>query len=438
MDAITLPANVGQILDVLDSLGYDSYIVGGCVRDSIMGKEPKDWDITTSATPEQVKAAFNKTIDTGIKHGTVTVMLDGVGYEVTTFRTDGKYTDCRRPDCVTFTASIEEDLARRDFTMNAIAYHPTKGFIDPWGGRGHIESQSIYAVGKSHDRFTEDPLRMLRAVRFVSRLGFEFYGYSALCRLSKTIVLVSQERIRDELVKILTGSHVAYAMKLLLDSGLLESIMPELCWCVGFNQNNPNHYLDVYEHTIKVLEDVPPEANVRLAALLHDVAKPLTYTVDERGLGHFYGHHMKGMDMAENILKRLKFDNHTVATVSMLVKEHMSWYEHLRGGSIKKLINRVGIENLTALFQLQRADMRASLKPDTEKVDLLEAEVNRVIREKQPLSVKDLVINGDDLIALGMKPGREIGQILNFMLERVLEHPESNTRDELFSMIRVQ
>lgn len=435
MDTIKIPSAVQHILDTLEGCGYDAYVVGGCVRDSLMGKEPKDWDVTTSATPEQTKACFDKTIDTGIKHGTITVMLDGVGYEVTTFRTDGKYTDCRRPDCVTFTASIEEDLARRDFTMNAIAYHPTKGFIDPWGGRDHIKSMSIYAVGKSYDRFTEDPLRMLRAVRFVSRLGFEFYGYSALCKLSGTIVLVSQERIRDELVKILTGKHVVYAMKLLLDSGLLKHIIPEMCWCVGFNQNNPNHYLDVYEHTIKVLDNVPPEANVRLAALLHDIAKPLTYTVDEQGVGHFYGHHMKGMDVAENILKRLKFDNHTISTVSMLVREHMSRYEHLRGGSTKKLIRRVGEENLATLFQLQRADMRASLKPDTEKVDLLEAEVNKIINEKQPLSVKDLAIGGDDLIALGMKPGREMGQTLNWLLEQVLEDATLNTRETLLQMV---
>lgn len=435
---IKLPGYIKNIINILNIYQYEAYVVGGAVRDSLLGKEPKDYDIVTSAKPDKVIDIFEKlnyqVIPTGLKHGTVTVLDECNPIEITTFRVDGKYSDNRRPDSVTFVETLEEDLSRRDITINAMAYHPDLGIIDYFGGESFLEQKCIKTVGNASERFKEDALRMMRVIRSACQLDFEIerYTFEGIQINAELIKNVSNERIRDELIKILLSDCPSRGIELLQESGLLQYILSELNYCVGFDQNNPHHNKDVFKHTLKVLENVPKNINVRLAALLHDIGKPTTFSVGEDGVGHFYSHHMKGYDLVQDILKRLKFDNKTVENVSVLVKEHMSRYPHIRKSSIKKLINRIGENNIDDLINLQIADIIGSIPPyDFKNVIDLKEEIYRVLNEKEPLSIKDLDINGYDLINIGMKPGKQMGEILNKLLEMVLENPDLNTKDIL-------
>lgn len=433
-----IDAGANKIINILQSHGYKAYIVGGCVRDSLLGKEPKDWDICTNALPEQVEQIFTKTIPTGIKHGTITVLFDEVGYEITTFRKDGNYSDSRRPDNVDFTIELYEDLSRRDFTINAMAYNREEGLIDYFNSQEDLINKEIRTVGNPDNRFNEDALRMLRAVRFASVYNFyiNINTGGAICKNRNKIKYISQERIREELNKILLSDQPSYGITLLQATGLLNYILPELVETIDFDQHNPNHDKDIYEHTLSVLNNTPKDLVVRWAALLHDIGKPMTFTVDDEGIGHFYKHHIESGILAEKILKRLKFDNETIAKVCVLVKEHMSRYNFLRTSNIKKFINRVRIENLDNLFELQIADIKGSKPPHnfSEVLDLKE-KVEKIINEKQPLTVKDLDINGYDLIKIGIKPGKHMGEILNSLLEQVLENPDLNKKEKLLAMI---
>ncbi len=435
---IKLPSYIRNIINILNIYQYEAYVVGGAVRDTLLGKEPKDYDIVTSAKPDKVIDIFEKlnyqVIPTGLKHGTVTVLIDNNPVEITTFRVDGKYSDNRRPDSVTFVKTLEEDLNRRDITINAMAYHPDLGIIDYFGGESFLRQKCIKTVGNASERFKEDALRMMRAIRFSCQLDFkiEQYTFEGIQINAELIKNVSIERIRDELVKILLSDNSVKGIKLLNKSGLLEFILPEMNKCIGFDQHNPNHNKDVFKHTLKVLDSTPKNLEIRLAALLHDIAKPITFSIGEDGMGHFYNHHMKGYDMTLDILKRLKFDNQTVENVSKLVKEHMSRYPHVRNGSIKRLINRVGIDNIDNLINLQIADIIGSNPPfDFKNVIELKEEINRILNTEEPLSVKDLEISGYDLMQLGMKPGKQMGIALNELLEKVLENPELNTKNHL-------
>jgi tRNA nucleotidyltransferase (CCA-adding enzyme) len=435
---IKLPSYIRNIINILNIYQYEAYVVGGAVRDTLLGKEPKDYDIVTSAKPDKVIDIFEKlnyqVIPTGLKHGTVTVLIDNNPVEVTTFRVDGKYSDNRRPDSVTFVETLEEDLSRRDITINAMAYHPDLGIIDYFGGESFLEQKCIKTVGNASERFQEDALRMMRAIRFSCQLDFkiEQYTFEGIQINAELIKNVSNERIRDELVKILLSDYPAKGIELLQKSWLLQYILPELNECVGFDQKNPHHNKDVFKHTLKVLENVPKNINVRLAALLHDIGKPITFSMGEDGFGHFYSHHMKGYDLTQDILRRLKFDNKTIENVPILVKEHMSRYPHIRKSNIKKLINRVGIDNIDNLINLQIADIIGSNPPfDFKNVIELKEEINRILNTEEPLSVKDLEISGYDLMQLGMKPGKKMGIALNELLEKVLENPELNTKNHL-------
>lgn len=427
-----------NIISVLHSNGYEGYVVGGCVRDMLLGKEPKDWDIATNAKLEQVKQLFNKTIDTGLKHGTVTVVLDENNYEVTTYRLDGKYTDNRRPDEVTFTTCLKDDLSRRDFTINAMAYNNRNGLIDLFGGKDDLSNKTIRTVGNPDERFQEDSLRMMRAIRFACQLDFypTYHVSNSIIKNKKLINNISQERIRDELCKILLSDEQVRGIETLESSGLLEEILPEIQRLVDFDQKNPHHHKNVFDHTLLVLDSIPNNLILRLSALLHDIGKPASYSEDEKGFGHFYEHHIIGEKIAEGILKRIKFNNDTISKVCILIREHMSRYDFLRKASIKKFINRVGIENLDNLFELQIADIKGSKPPHNfDSVLKLKENVHTILNEKQPLIVKDLAVNGYDLMSIGIESGIKMGKILNYLLERVLENSDLNTKEKLLAIV---
>jgi tRNA nucleotidyltransferase (CCA-adding enzyme) len=433
---IQMPTDVSFIIETLYKNGFEAYAVGGCVRDSVLSICPKDWDITTSALPENIMDLFSHTIPTGIKHGTVTVMLNKEGYEVTTYRIDGKYSDNRHPDEVIFTTLLEEDLARRDFTINAMAYNDTKGLIEPFNGLEDLNNKLIRCVGHAESRFKEDALRMIRAIRFSCQLDFSIASdtFNAIKANASLIQNVSFERIREEFSKILLCEKPSFGLIQLKDSGLLKYIIPELMKTVGFDQKNPHHDKDIFLHTLSVIDQSPPELPVRLGALLHDIGKPDSFTLDANGTGHFYGHEIVGTEISEVILKRLKYDNATIKKVLILVKEHMNRFSKLKTSSIKKLMLRVGVDTLEELFSLQTADIKASAPPyDLEPVEFLRRETSKIIIENQPISVKDLKVTGSDLINIGFKPGKNLGEALNYLLQLVLENPELNTKDYLLA-----
>ncbi|SCG83159.1 polyA polymerase family protein [Proteiniborus sp. DW1] len=437
---LTYPKEVDIIFKKLKSNGYSRYIVGGCVRDILLGIEPFDWDICTDAKPEDIQRVFKDfyTIPTGLKHGTITVVINNKSFEVTTFRTDKDYVDNRRPRAVEFTTNIYEDLKRRDFTINALAYNEVDGLIDCFNGQSDLNNKIIRTVGNPNERFSEDALRIIRGVRFSAQLGFEIEENTALAMTDNKELInnLSKERIREELIKILMTDRPSYGIRSLVSLKLIECIIPELIECVGFEQKNLNHHKDVFEHIMEVLDNTEKDIILRLAALFHDIGKPKCFTVDENGKGHFYGHHKVSAEMAEKILTRLKFDNRTIDTVRLLVNEHMSRYNFLREKSIKKFINKVGIDNLERLFKLQFADIKGSAPPhDFTNVECLRNECIRIINEKEPMTVKDLDINGHDIMNLGVAQGKEIGDMLNYLLEIVLENPELNNKDILLALV---
>lgn len=436
---IELPEKVSYILNTLNRSGYEAYAVGGCVRDSLLGRKPMDWDITTSAKPEQVKALFHPTIDTGIMHGTVTVMLAHEGFEVTTYRIDGEYEDARHPKEVSFTSNLLEDLRRRDFTINAMAYNEESGLVDAFDGIGDLECGVIRCVGNAKERFSEDALRMLRAIRFAAQLGFVIDGgtRAAIGTLAQNLEKVSAERIQVELVKLLISDNPR-ELETAYDTGLTAVFLPEFDRMMATKQNNPHHCYTVGNHTLAALENVPADKVLRLAMLLHDVAKPVCRTTDEQGVDHFYGHPAKGSEQACAILRRLKFDNDTTDRVCRLVRWHDDNPE-LTGKSVRRAIRRIGTEQYPALFAVKRADILAQSDYRRQEklayVDAYERMYEEIIEKKECLTIRELAVKGQDLIEAGMKPGRELGDMLNALLEIVLEAPEKNTREELLKIV---
>ena len=432
---IQLPSKVKTILDTLAAGGFEAYAVGGCVRDSLLGRTPQDWDVTTSATPEQVKGIFAKTIDTGIKHGTVTVLLGGEGFEVTTYRIDGDYEDGRHPKEVTFTRSLSEDLKRRDFTINAMAYNERQGLVDLFDGAGDMKKGLIRCVGNPTERFTEDALRMLRAVRFSAQLGFpiEEGTRAAIRELAGNLRKISAERIQTELVKLLISDNPK-EVRALYETGISAVVFPWLDTMMKTPQNTPYHCYTVGEHTIKSLEHVPKDKVLRLTMLLHDIAKPLCRTTDSKGVDHFKGHPKEGAVMAGEVLRQLKFDNDTIDRVTALVL----WHDDnppVTAANIRRAIHRVGQRQFPDLFTVKRADTLAKSSYRQQErlsyIDAYEAQYREIMEESQCVTLKDLAVNGRDLMEAGMKPGKELGEALNRLLELVLEHPEYNTREIL-------
>lgn len=447
MIQINMPENVKRMIHTLNKNGYEAYIVGGCVRDAILGREPDDWDITTSAKPDEVKALFRRTIDTGIQHGTVTVMMknagsgDLEGYEVTTYRVDGKYEDHRRPSEVTFSASLIEDMKRRDFTINAMAYNDEEGVIDHFDGIGDLQRGVIRCVLEPSERFDEDALRILRAVRFAAQLDFEIEERTKKAIRSKAGFLadISAERIRVELNKLLLSKHPE-RIRTAYELGVTRVVLPEFDAMMETEQNHKHHMYTVGEHTIRVIEEVPATQELRWAALLHDVAKPVTKTSDADG-DHFYGHSKEGEKLAGNVLKRLKFDNDTTARVKRLVYWHDYGMGQMPGlRSFRKSLSKMGPDLFLDYVALKRADILAQSdfmrKEKLENLAGLEAYYEQIIREQQCLTLKDLAVTGRDLIENGMKPGRELGAMLSYLLECVLEEPEKNEREILLSLAK--
>lgn len=433
--SIILPPKVNYIIETLQEHGFEAFAVGGCVRDSLLNRVPDDWDITTSATPRQVKAVFNRTVDTGIQHGTVTVLVDKEGFEVTTYRIDGEYEDSRHPKEVLFSTDLTEDLKRRDFTINAMAYNDTVGLVDIFGGIEDLEQGIIRCVGEPGERFREDALRIMRAVRFAAQLGFSIDNHTmeAIKTLAPTLQNISAERIQTELVKLLVSKHPEH-MRILYETGITAVILPEFDDMMQTKQHNPHHDKTVGEHTIRALQNVPPTKVLRLAALFHDVAKPCTKHTDEQGIDHFYGHDVKGEQMSRQILKRLKFDNDTLYKVSGLVRFH-DYRVLAEPKSVRRSIHKIGEDLYEDFLILNRADILAqSDYQKAEKLTVLkdvEECYQNIMRKQECTSLKTLAVNGKDLMELGIEPGKHIGECLNALLLLVLDNPQLNTREQL-------
>ncbi|MBP5608049.1 MAG: HD domain-containing protein [Lachnospiraceae bacterium] len=449
-----IPAGARRIIEQLNNAGFEAYIVGGCVRDLVLGRTPCDWDITTSALPEQVKAVFKRTVDTGIKHGTVTVLMRDdhkqQGYEVTTYRIDGVYEDCRHPKEVEFTANLEEDLKRRDFTVNAMAYAPGEGIVDMHGGMEDLKEGVIRCVGDAKERFTEDALRMMRAIRFSAQLDarIEEDTWNAIRELAPNIRFVSAERIRVEAEKLLISDH-PYRFKLFYESGLTKYFFPEWEVTMKTTQENPHHAYTVGEHLLHSLESINTELlkkeysgdeyvkalrMLRLTMLLHDISKPAFKTVDEQGVAHFKGHPHGSAKMADEILHRLKYDNDTIKSVVRLVENHEDRFE-TDERSLRRAINRMGEECFPLIFYIQEADCLAQSTYMREeklaRIAGLREHYPLLLAKKQCISIKDLAVDGRDLMEAGVKPGPEMGRILAEMLDDVLDEPEHNDRQYL-------
>jgi len=432
---IKLPEKVKHIITKLEAAGYEAYAVGGCVRDSLLGREPDDWDITTSATPMQTKAVFGRTIDTGIQHGTVTVRIAGESFEVTTYRIDGEYEDSRHPKNVVFTANLLEDLKRRDFTVNAMAYNDRSGLIDAFGGIADLENRIIRCVGNAGERFTEDALRMMRAVRFSAQLGFsiDVDTEHAIMELAPNLAKISAERIRTELVKILISPNPDYIRKA-YDLGITQIVLCELDNAFETTQNNPHHSYTVGEHLMHTLLNIRADKCLRIAALFHDIGKPVSKTTDEDGIDHFHGHVEISEEMTAKILKRLKFDNDTIICVRIYIRYHDVEINPSQK-AVRRALNKVGEEYFGGLLELKRADCLAqSMYMREEKLavlDKVEAVYREILEKKQCVSLKDLAVTGSDLMKLGVPQGRRVGELLSVLLEEVLEEPSRNTYDYL-------
>lgn len=437
-----IPKDALFIIETLEQNGHEAYVVGGCVRDMIMNRTPNDWDITTSAKPEEVKAAFKRTYDTGIQHGTVTVIVDTEHYEVTTYRIEGEYKDSRRPESVSFVKDITLDLSRRDFTMNAIAYHPVRGFVDPYNGKKHIEENLIKSVRDAKERFTEDALRILRAVRFAAQLGFNIdentiKGIKA-CRA--LLANISKERIRDEFLKICMSDRPE-AIHMLYELGLLEYILPEFIKAYTTPQNHPHHIYNVAEHTIQAMKHTPKDEVLRLAVLLHDIGKPISRTTDNKGIDHFFGHPEKSGEIAKAVLRDLKFDNQTIREVTLLVNYHdYHLRTHITKIYVKEILNVTGELLFEKLLLINEADARAQ-NPD--KLSMKLEQIERVRRLKQEVAennecynLKMLAINGGDLIKEGVPAGKAVGEALERALKYVMKYPTCNTKEMILSYIK--
>jgi len=433
----------------LADAGYEAYFVGGCVRDALMGRDGGDADVTTDARPEQIKEVFvdYRTIDTGIQHGTVTVLISSdagheetIPVEVTTYRSDGSYSDSRHPDQVEFLDDIEGDLARRDFTVNAMACDLDGNIIDPFGGREDLEAGVLRAVGEADRRFQEDALRIMRGLRFASVLDFEIESETAEAMFRNRHLLkeISAERIFVELKKLVTGQAAGKVIRRYVD--IFEYVIPELCVMKGFLQHNPYHKYDVLEHCIRAMEEIrtTPENQeyMKLAALFHDVGKPDTYFMDEEGIGHFYGHPARGEEVVHEILMRLKADKFALDRISLLVKRHDLIFKRDEV-LLKKWMNRLSPEVMFELLEIKRADnmatgnMHQKLKDKFHDIRIM---MEKILEEEQCFSLKDLAVGGKDIIGLGVRPGPEVGRILAALLDAVIEGRCENQRDKLMAL----
>lgn len=439
---INIPAGARQIIQMLEHNGYEACVVGGCVRDSLLGLKPHDWDICTSATPKDVYTCFSnkRIVGTGLKHGTVTILMADGGYEVTTFRIDDAYSDGRHPDSVAFTSNVEDDLARRDFTINAMAYNDSVGLIDPFHGEKSLRDNEISCVGNPVDRFSEDALRIMRALRFASTYGFhiDHDTKTAIHQLAPTLCNISPERINAELCKLLCGKGVLNI--LLMYSDVITTIIPEMRPCVGFEQNNPYHQYDVYSHIAHAVANYTgDDISVKVALLLHDIGKPQCYTEDERG-GHFHGHGVPDHDIADVVTKRLRFDNKTRNEILELVLYHDAVIEPTPK-TVRRWLNKIGKERFCQLLRIRMADIQAhAVNTQTSRIarcNALGAIMDDVIAKDQCFSMKDMALSGKDILSMGVPEGIRVGNILRTLLDEVISGDLPNRHDVLVERARM-
>ncbi len=436
-----LPLFVENVIRRFNQSGLECYAVGGCVRDSLLGFQPTDWDLCTNATPKTVMNVFADVpcIPTGLQHGTVTLLIDGHPLEITTYRTETAYSDSRHPDAVHFVSSLREDLARRDFTVNAMAYHPDEGVIDLFDGQRDIQAKVLRCVGMATERFHEDALRILRCLRFASCLGFSIESKTAyaLVKEAQGLTFVAAERIREELNRLLLGKNAVSVLKEF--SSVIGIVIPELKEAVGFQQHNPYHDKDVYEHSIVAVGSTEPKLTVRLALLLHDIGKPRTFSIDENGCGHFYSHAAVSEEMAACILERLHYDRQTTRRVLTLIRYHDVVLDKT-ASCVKRWLNRLGEVCFRELLWVKEGDCRAQTESIIESrlADLSEisALLEQVMKEQACFSLKDLAVNGHDLLAIGIPAGKQIGEWLAWLLEQVIDGVLPNEREYLLDAIR--
>ena len=440
MTQIQLPEKVKYIISQLEQAGFEAYAVGGCVRDCLLGRNPNDWDVTTSAKPLEVKAVFGHTIDTGIQHGTVTVMLEREGFEVTTYRIDGEYEDSRHPREVIFTANLIEDLKRRDFTINAFAYNDKSGIVDAFHGMKDLSDGVIRCVGEASERFDEDALRILRAVRFSAQLGFMVAEETkaAIKILAPNLRHISAERIQAELVKLLISDHPD-ALRDAYELGITKAVLPELDAAFATAQQNPHHQYTVGEHLMQSLLHIQADKSLRLAALLHDIGKPKVRMTDGEGIDHFHGHVEVSEQMAAGILRRLKFDNDTITKVQKYIRYH-DYKPEPNARAVRRAVNKIGAEYFEQVMALWRADTLAQSSYERQQklahIDAVEQLYTEIMESNQCISLKTLEITGNDLIALGVPKGKQIGVLLNQLLEEGLQEPGHNTHEYLMQKAR--
>lgn len=437
---IELPRKVVLIIKNLQRHGYEAYAVGGCVRDSVLNRKPEDWDITTSAKPEQVKRIFRRTVDTGIEHGTVTVLIGKDGFEVTTYRVDGLYEDGRHPKEVTFTNQLEEDLKRRDFTINAMAYNDEARLVDPFGGMKDLNSHLIRCVGDPKERFSEDALRILRAVRFSAQLAFpiEEETSDAIHELAGNLEKISAERIQTELVKLLISDHPE-RMQDAWELGITKVVLPEWDAMVGVKQNTPHHRYDVAAHTIRAMQYVKNDKVLRLTMLFHDMGKPVMKTTDETGRDHFKGHAIASEEIAKTVMKRLKFDNDTIRKVTKLVCYH-DYRMEATGPEVRRAMNKIGVELFPYYLAVRLADTKAQSsyerREKLENIIQIRELYQTALRNRECVTLKGLAVTGTDLMQLGVAPGKGLGILLEELLDKVIEDPTWNTKKRLCDYVK--
>ena len=446
-----IPAPIKEIARILNMEGFQCFLVGGSVRDSIMGFTPNEYDIATNAKPEDVQRIFKYTIPTGIKHGTILVILDDMHVEITTFRSDGNYSDGRHPDKVEYTASIEDDLPRRDLTINAMAYNVLDGtLIDMFDGMKDIKNKIIRSVGNPYERFTEDGLRIMRAIRFATKLNFniEKETFEAICHSTGMLTSIAYERIREEFNRILISDNPFRGIELLRKTGILVLIMPELMQGFGVSQNRFHKY-DVYYHILHTIQAVEPLETeeltllVRLAALFHDIAKPMVQKkVSKQEEPVYYNHEVVGANVAKKIMRRLKYSNAEIDFVTLLVRQHMFYYQdEWTDGAVRRFMKAVGIENIKPLLKLREADRLGSgnrKDKESKAIPKLLARIDKIIEEENAITVKDLKINGNDLMKeFNLKPGPIVGKILNYLLDLILDEPSLNDKEKLMEKTKL-
>ena len=437
---IELPKKVLFIINNLQLHGYEAFAVGGCVRDSILARRPQDWDITTSAKPEEIKKLFRRTIDTGIEHGTVTVLFGKDSFEVTTYRIDGAYEDSRHPKEVQFTNRLEEDLRRRDFTINAMAYNDQVRLVDVFGGMQDLNHHLIRCVGDPEERFSEDALRILRAVRFSAQLNFpiESATADAIRKLAPNLQNISAERIQAELVKLLVSPHPE-RIRDAYELGLTKVILPEWDAMEGVAQNTPHHKYDVAEHTLRALKNVKRDKILRLTMLFHDMGKPMMKTTDENGRDHFRGHALVSEELARSILHRLKFDNETIRTVTKLVCYH-DYRVEATPANVRRAMNRIGVELFPYYLAVRLADAKSQStymrREKIENIVEMRQLYQEIIKKQECVTLRQLAVGGRELMDLGMKPGRELGSMLSELLEYVLDDPARNDKEILCAYVK--